>query len=123
MTERPRAISVLSAAFIAAGVVGLVYHRGEFRPDQPFRLEFIAVCGVRLAAIVGGVATFRGANWGRWMLLVWTGFHVVLSAFHALSELLVHAVLLVLVGYFLFRPGVSAYFRGAGEAPSTRRRS
>ncbi len=56
----------------------------------------------------------RGRNWARWLLLVWLAFHVILSAFHALFELVVHSLLFAVIAYSLFRPRVSAFFRGGG---------
>ena len=54
----------------------------------------------------------RGSNWARWLLIVWLGYHVALSVFHAPFELVVHSLLFAAVLYFLFRPQATAYFRG-----------
>jgi hypothetical protein len=78
------------------------------------------VCFVRLLAIVGGVFLLRGRAWARWLLLAWLAFHVVLSAFHNRVELAMHAGLLVVIGFFLFRPKAAAYFRATrpqGDTP------
>jgi len=56
----------------------------------------------------------RGLNWARWLLLVWIAYHVLISAFHSLPQLIMHGFLLVVVAYLLFRPTVSAYFRAVG---------
>ena len=50
-------------------------------------------------------------DWARWLLTAWVAYHVVLSAFHSLFELVIHGLLLAVVAYFLFRPAASAYFR------------
>jgi len=112
MTKRPLSVAYISYLFIAAGVVGLVYHATEFNTQVPFDYEHAWVLFVRLLAIVGGVYTLRGANWARWLLLAWIAYHVYLSAFHAVSEVMVHAALMGVVAYVLFRPQASAYFRG-----------
>jgi hypothetical protein len=44
-------------------------------------------------------------------------FHIVLSIFHSPVELLMHILLFGVIGYFLFRPQVSAYFRGGRSEP------
>jgi len=111
MTKRPLSVTIIAWLFIIVGVVGLAYHATEFRAGGPFQYEVLWVCLVRLAAIVCGVFMLRGKDWARWGLLVWLAYHVVLSAFHALSQLLTHAVLLGIIAWFLFRPHVSAYFR------------
>jgi hypothetical protein len=41
------------------------------------------------------------------------GYHVVLSAFHAWQELVIHAVFLAVLAYFLFRADAAVYFRRA----------
>ena len=109
MNNRPTSVTIISWVFVAAGVVGLVYHAGEFRTLRP--IEYALVCFVRVLAIVGGAFLLRGRNWARWLVTAWIAFHVVLSIFHTPVELVVHALLFALVAYFLFRPAASAYFR------------
>jgi hypothetical protein len=112
MSKRPRSITVISWIFVAAGVVGLAYHATKFKAKRPFEYDFLWVCFVRLLAILCGVFMLRGSNWARWGLVVWLGYHVVLSGLHTPFELLVHSLLFAAVLYFLFRPQASAYFRG-----------
>jgi len=112
MNKRPRSVTLISWLFVAAGVFGLACHATEFKAQRPFESDFIWVCLFRLLAILCGVFLLRGNNAARWLLLVWIAYHVVLSAFHSLFELVVHSLLFAVVGYFLFRPQASAYFRG-----------
>lgn len=121
MNKRPRSITVISCLFIAAGTTGLGYHATEFRAGRPFQYDVVWVCLVRLLAIVCGVFVLRASNWARWLLLVWLAYHVVLSSLHSLSGLVIHAVLLAVVAYFLLRPQASAYFRGARNGDVLRR--
>lgn len=116
MSKRPRSITVISWIFIAAGVVGLTYHATEFKAQRPFDYDILWVSLVRLLAILCGVFMLRGSNWARWGLVVWLGYHVILSFLHTPVELLVHSLLFVAVLYFLFRPRASAYFRGTAVA-------
>ena len=109
MNKRPLSITVVGCIFIAAGVIGFGYHVTELRTHPP--LEVVWVCVLRLLAILGGVFVLRGKNWARWLVLAWIAYHVVLSAFHHFFELAVHAALLALIAYILFRPRASAYFR------------
>jgi hypothetical protein len=53
----------------------------------------------------------RGNNWARWLALAWIAFHVVVSFFHSLQEVVVHSLLFMLIAYFLFSPEARAYFR------------
>ncbi len=113
MNKRPLSITVIGWLFVATGVIGLGYHATEFPADRPFQYDVVWVCLVRLLAIFCGAFMLRGSNWARWGFFVWIAYHVILSALHSLSELVMHSVLLAVVGYFLFRPQASAYFRGA----------
>jgi len=112
MSKRPLSITVISWLFVGAGAVGLAYHITEFKADGPFQYDVVWVSLVRLLAILCGVFMLRGRNWARWLLLVWIAYHVILSAFHSLSELVMHILLFLVVAYFLYRPQASAYFRG-----------
>jgi hypothetical protein len=109
MNKRPLSVTVIGWMFVAAGVLGLAYHATEFKM-RPFASGVVWLSFLRLLAILGGVFVLRGKNWARWVLLAWIAFHVILSAFHALSQVVVHGLLFAVVGYVLFRRQASAYF-------------
>ena len=115
MRKRPLAATITGYVYIAAGTAGFLYHFTELlrRPAQPdaFLVEFI-----RLLAIVAGVFLLRGRNWARWLALAWMGYHVILSAFHALPEFAIHFVLLMVIGWALLRPPANRYFSGVPVA-------
>jgi hypothetical protein len=110
MNKRPLSITVISWLFVAAGAIGLTYHATEFMGQRPFKYDLVWVLVVRILAILCGVFMLRGRNWARWLLLVWIAYHVILSAFHSLSQLVMHGLLLVVIAYFLFRSQASAHF-------------
>jgi hypothetical protein len=107
--KRPLPVTILGGLFVVAGLAGLVYHLSEGPPDR----GMILISIVRIIAVVGGVFLLLGHNWARWLMLAWLAFHVVVSAFHSLSECLAHIVLLIIVGYVLLRPPASKYFQSA----------
>ena len=107
--KRPLPITIIGSLFIVAGLVGLVYHLSETPLDH--RIVLISI--VRIIAIVGGVFLLLGHNWARWLMLAWLGFHVVVSAFHSVSEFMPHVVLLMVVGYILLGPPTSKFFQSA----------
>jgi hypothetical protein len=109
-------VEVASLMRIPVAPIGNV---AEFTAQRPIEYGIAWVCFVRLLAILGGVFALRGSNWARWLLLVWIGYHVVLSAFHTLSQLAMHSLLFAVVAYFLFRPQVTAYFRAMRAEPAT----
>jgi len=112
MPKRPLSITIISWFYIAAGVVGIAYHSTEFNIHDPFAGELLLSLFIRLLAIIGGVCTLRGAQWGRWLLLAWIGYHAALSFFHTFSGEIMHGVLLVITAYILFRSSATEYFRG-----------
>jgi hypothetical protein len=116
MSKRPLSITVISWMFIAASVVGLAYHGNEFRTRRPFAYGLLWVSLVRLLAILGGVFMLRGSNWARWLLVLWLAYHVGLSFLHTPFQLIVHALLFVVVLYFLFRAPASEFFSGEAAA-------
>jgi uncharacterized membrane protein len=116
VNKRPLSVTIIGLLFLVAGIVGLAYHAREFKTHGPFQYDVLWVCLVRLLAIIGAIFMFRGANWSRWLLLIWMAYHIVLSAFHSLSQVIVHGLLLVVIAYYLLRPSASAYFRGVKGA-------
>jgi hypothetical protein len=109
----PPAVIVIACLFAVAGGVGVAYHATEFNFHGPFQGELVLVCLIRLLAVVAAVFMLRGHNWARWLLMVWLAYHIVLSAFHTAAQVIVHSLLLGVIGFFLFRPEASAYFRAA----------
>ncbi len=105
LNTRPVSVTVIGCIFVAAGTSGLIYHLPDFS---------LWVSLVRLIAIVCGVYMLRGHNWARWAALAWIAYHVILSAFHSMFELAVHALLCAAFAYFLLRPRATRYFRAAG---------
>lgn len=114
---RPRSVTVIGWLFIAAGIVGLVYHATELKTSGSLDDEVVWVLFLRLLAVIGGVFMLRGADWARWLMLAWIAYHVVLSAFHSWSDTAVHAALLAGVAYLLLRPEARAYFLGTKRRP------
>ncbi len=109
--KRPLSMSILGGLFIVAGLVGLVYHLSA----RPLESGIVLISLIRMLAMVGGFFLLRGRGWARWLLLGWLAFHVVVAAFHSVSESLAHVVLLVAVGYYLLTPPASKYFQTAGS--------
>ena len=87
-----------------------MYHFNELNISDPLLNDAILVLFVRLLAIIGGVLVLRKAGVGRWLLVAWMAYHVVLSYFHPMSELIMHAILLIGISVALFHPRVTAFF-------------
>jgi hypothetical protein len=113
MAERPHTVTVVGWLFIAAGVVGVVYHAPELLTDG--LVESSLVLLVRVLAFAGGVAALRGVNWSRWLLVGWVAFQVSISMGDS-AALIAHGVLLIVVAYTLFTGAASRYFDRARAA-------
>jgi hypothetical protein len=109
----PPSVIVIACLFAAAGTVGLVHHASEYNFHSSLQPDQLLVLLLRLLAVIGAVFMLLGHNWARWLLIVWLAYHVILSGFHNLSQVVIHSLLLVVIAYFLFRPRTSAYFRPA----------
>jgi hypothetical protein len=112
MMKRPIPVTVISCLLAAAGLLGLIYHLSDFKPQHPFQYEIVWIAFVRLLAIVAGVFMFRGSNWARWLAMGWIACHVMISFLHSWQEVAFHAVIFVAFAYFLFLPQTTKYFRG-----------
>jgi hypothetical protein len=93
------------------GLVGLVYHGLELKSGQRPGPDAWLILFVRLLAIICGVYLWLGKNWARWLAVAWMAYHVVLSAFHSVGGTVLHALLLIVLAWFLFRPNVTRFFR------------
>jgi len=111
--KRPIAITILAWLYIAVGVLSTGAHYANFRSHKPMVNEFFWITALGAAAILAGAFMLHGHNWARWLAIAWIAFHVVLSAFHSLSELGMHGLLLVIFAFFLYRPAANRYFGAA----------
>lgn len=111
MKKRPLSVTIIGCLFLATGVIGLAYHLTELNSQHPFQSDLVWVWIVQLIAIACGVYILRGSEWARWLALVWMAFHVILSVFHSVFELVVHGLLFVALTYFLMRRPATEYFR------------
>ena len=109
MKHRPLSITLISWLFIAAGVVGIIYHASELKDVATPEVSLVLF--VRMLAIIAGAFTLRGANWARLLLVAWIIYHVILSFSHSTDQLIMHFVLSIVVVISLFHPKANAYFK------------
>ena len=108
MKRPPIAVILVIAVYLLVGVMGFVYH---FRELTAGHQDAIAIELTELTAVIAGVGLLMRKNWARWLALVWVVFHVVLSLFHPLRELMIHVALCLVIAWLLFRPGTATWFR------------
>ena len=115
MEQRPRSITIISWIFIVFGSLALLQGLLPFG-EITLAQRVVELKGrwmvhlSRIASIVSGVFMLRGQNWARWLLVVWILFHIVISALHSLTQLLMHALIFTVILYFLFRRDAAVYF-------------
>jgi len=109
MANRPLSVTVICWVYLVTGAAGFIYHLGEFR-SLPFPLDTLWVELVRIAAVIAGWFMLSGRNWARWLALAWIAFHVVIGALHSVTQLIVHALFCIIIGYILFRPAAARFF-------------
>ena len=116
MTKRPIPLIIVSVAFIAIGLGNLfkgiwpVAEGGtSIGSHELTDSALVVVSG--LLALLSGVFMLRGANWARWLCVVWLGLHVVISLFHRPFELGIHSALFLVLVVVLFLGSTARYFR------------
>ena len=107
--KRPFAIAFLGWLFIFVGLAALLYHLIKGTLD----FWMITIVLFELVAVLAGIFLLKGRNWARWLLMAWVAIHVYIGAGHSLSAGVPHLLLLIAIGYFLFTPPDSHYFRSA----------
>lgn len=108
--RRPIPVLIIAGAYLAVGVIGFVAHFHDLlaTPSEGAWIEI-----TELLAVLAGVFLLRRQNWARWLAVAWIAFHVGLSAFGNIRELLMHAVIAVLVIWLLFRSDTARWFQQA----------
>ena len=107
----PLSVTLVALLLIIAGLVGFIYHWKDLDLRQPFQNDTLWVELVRGLAIVAGIFMLRAQNWARWLAMVWIGFHVAISFLHSWQQVVMHAIVLAVFAFFLFRPPANEYFR------------
>lgn len=123
MNNRPLSITVIGLGYILAGLGPIaitilsMISPGADSPtrDHQNSVELAFVLGSAVVAIVAGLFMLRGADWARWLGVLWMGRHVGISILHSLFALVVHAVLFVALLFFLFRGPATRYFRRGAQ--------
>ncbi len=105
----PIPVMIVACVYLLVGVGGFFVHFPELTAGHR---DAIAIELTELLAVVAAAGLLLRQNWARWLALAWVVFHVVISLFHPLRELLIHAALCVLIAWLLFRPATAGWFKG-----------
>ena len=110
MKNCPPTITMLSFLFIIIGVVSTGVHVWQFKISRPTALEELGIYVIGALAVLAGIFMMRAKNWARWLALAWVSFHVIIAAFNQPLGLIIHAVFIALLAWFLFRRESQQWF-------------
>ncbi len=112
--KRPFAITVLGWLFVAIGVVTLAMDV-HFVAGHGWSRDEALILPVHALAVVAGAFMLRGADWARWLAVLWVAFHVAITVFNAWRGFAFHAILFAGIAVLLFRADARAWF---GDKPA-----
>jgi hypothetical protein len=118
--QRPLSITCLAVLYIAIGAIGLVYHFPGLHGEGTWHREDVVIELTEVVALISGVFLLQGRNWARWLALAWIAFHVALSAFNSLREMIIHSVICLVIAWILFGPPGRHYFRKDAQSMASR---
>ena len=110
MKKCPIVVAVVAVLLMLAGaarVLGGVLNASSLSADH---YQIVWMVGVNLIAIVAGIFILRGDNWARWLAMAWMAFHVAISFYNNINQVLMHSIILALFAWCLFRGEARAYF-------------
>ncbi|HEY6805695.1 MAG TPA: hypothetical protein VI306_19100 [Pyrinomonadaceae bacterium] len=115
--KRPLTVTIVGVLFIIIGIGSLFKavwpllggNAGRIAGHEFMDSGIVFVSAV--VALVSGLFVLRGANWARWLCLLWMAFHVVVSIFHNTTELLVHLFWMLVLILLLMFGKAAVYFR------------
>jgi hypothetical protein len=110
--KRPVPVLIVVGVYLLVGILGFTYHFSELTAGHR---DAIGIEITEFLAIVSGVGLLFRQNWARWLALAWVVFHVMISLFHPLRELLIHCCLCVVIAWLLFRPATARWFTAASS--------
>lgn len=79
--KRPISVTIIAWFFIIVGTAGFIHHLPEVTVHDFFVDDAVWILIVRLLAVAGGIMALRGIDIGRWLLILWMAYHVVVSFF------------------------------------------
>jgi len=120
--KRPTSVSVISWFLIISGIISIaVSYYGFSNPMTqelmarsllPVSIQYVLMFIGVIVTVVSGFAMLKGVNWSRQLYLGWSAIGMVIGLATAPIKvgLIPGAVLLLIIGFFLYRPKANAYF-------------
>jgi hypothetical protein len=122
MTERPTSISVISWILIVTSGISLITTTAMInnpvvqdlmaKSPIPIPVQY-AMSYIGLLVMIGsGIAMLKGANWARYLYVIWNlvGFVVGIATSPMKAAMIPSLVVFLVIAFFLFRPKATAFF-------------
>lgn len=122
MTKRPTSISVISWILIVTGGISLITTTAMINnPDVqdmmaktpiPIPVQYAMSYVGLLVTILSAVAMLKGANWARYLYVIWNlvGFVIGMATSPMKAAMIPSLVVFLVIAFFLFRPKATAFF-------------
>lgn len=110
MTKRPYEVTVVSWILIVVAIASIAANASALKPPQALEAGNLAILGVRLLGLLGGVFMLRRRSWALWLALAWIAFHAVIGFLNSMSQGIVHALIFGLICLALLRSDVRGWF-------------
>ena len=103
-------MTIVAWLYIAVGAIGFAYRLYLGIASGEFLRDGILIALFELIALVSGVFVLRGANWARWLALIWMAFHVLINL-GSVQMVAGHTLFLIAIGYCLLNRRAKDYFQ------------
>jgi len=113
--RRPLSVTIIGWIYVAVGSFGFTYHLSQGL-RQPFNWGTVAIPLVSAIAVVAGIFMLRGADWARWLALLWMASHVGISFLDGWRPVAIHSAMLAVIAFFLLRRAATDYFHPLATA-------
>ena len=112
MSDRPLAVTAVAGLFLMVGFSGVVRPFISGTSPRFFSAEVWWILALSVLAVFCGALLLQRQSWARWLSLAWVAAHIGISFLDSLPKAAIHLVILLLIGYLLFRPDANLWFRG-----------
>jgi hypothetical protein len=122
MTKRPTSISVISWILIVTGGISLITTTAMInnpvvqdlmaKNPIPVPVQYAMSYIGLLVTIGSAVAMLKGANWARYLYVIWNlvGFVIGIATSPMKAAMIPSLVVFLVIAFFLFRPKATAFF-------------
>ena len=133
MTKRPTSITVISCLFIITSafsllgvIIGFWNPRAQKLAQEimvqsplPVSIQYAFSFTGLTATLASGIFMLRGANWARYLYIIWGAISLLLNVFTTPTKLAIIPGLAIygIIVFFLMQPRANEYFNPSATTP------